>query len=299
MKTASHLALTVVVSVASAVTATLLLAPRPEPVTATDGAAEGRLHSALTALQQAQAEQRATLDSLALRVGTSAPAPRELPLAELESAVARALDERLAAQASLAAGEAGAEAAAAEEFDLDAAIATLLETDLGEVEREELWQQIRDAGLMDAAVAIFEARAKANPNDPALQVDLAGAYLQKLFEVGSGPLAGVWATKADAAYDAALALDNHHWDARFEKAVSLAFWPPIFGKQAEAIGHFETLLQQQVGQPAQPEFAQTYLWLGNLYQQQGAGEKAIALWKSGLELFPQNAELMAKMAAGG
>ena len=53
------------------------------------------------------------------------------------------------------------------------------------------------------------------------------------------------ANKADQAFDAALAVDEKHWDARFTKATALSFWPPIFGKQAESVRQFEILIDQQ------------------------------------------------------
>ncbi len=106
--------------------------------------------------------------------------------------------------------------------------------------------------------------------------------------------------KADEAFDAALARDDHHWDARFSKAVSPSFWPPLFGKQAEAIEHFETLMGQQEALPQQgPKHAQTYLLLGNLYQQQGNNDKALATWNDGTQLFPDNHELAARVQPKG
>ena len=101
------------------------------------------------------------------------------------------------------------------------------------------------------------------------------AYLQKLFTVGGGPEAGVWGTKADKAFDGALAIDDHNWDARFAKAVSLSFWPPMLGKQNEAIKNFEVLVEQQSAQSSKSEFAQTYYFLGNMYTQTGDKDKAL------------------------
>jgi lipopolysaccharide biosynthesis regulator YciM len=35
----------------------------------------------------------------------------------------------------------------------------------------------------------------------------------------------------------------------------------------------------------------TYLFLGNLYQSNGEREKALEIWRDGLELFPDSQEL--------
>ena len=79
--------------------------------------------------------------------------------------------------------------------------------------------------------------------------------------------------------------------ARFTKAMSLSFWPPVFGKQGEAIQHFEILANQQEEGPPSGHFAQTYLLLGNMYAEQGKSEKALEAWERGLGYFPSNESL--------
>jgi tetratricopeptide (TPR) repeat protein len=126
-------------------------------------------------------------------------------------------------------------------------------------------------------------------------VELSEAYVQKIFEAGGGPMAGVWATKSDKVLDEALELDPHHWEARFTKAVGLSFWPAVFGKQGESIAQFETLITQQEAGPTKPQFANTYLLLGNLYLQSGKNDLAIATWQKGAGLFPDNTSLMTQL----
>ena len=184
-------------------------------------------------------------------------------------------------------------AAAAREKDgaVADALRRLLDPKLTDLERQRLWKEFAEQGLLDALVAEYEKRAERDPNNPDLQVELGEAYLQKVFASDNGPETGRWATKADQVFDAALELDGEHWDARFHKAVSLSFWPPMFGKQKEAIAHFETLVAQQAGQPKEARFAQTHLFLGNMYLQLGQRDKALAAWEGGLAQFPGDEEL--------
>jgi tetratricopeptide (TPR) repeat protein len=207
------------------------------------------------------------------------------------------MEEHAPEQPAVAAGPAATLPVAppSREAQLAAALSRLDDPTLNELELQALWREYSAAGLTADLIAAFEARAEAAPNDPDAQVAAAGAYLAKIFEVGNSPEAGVWATKADQAFNRALAVDDHHWEARFEKAVSLSFWPPVFGKQGEAIRQFEILAKQQEGQPAEPRHAQTHLLLGNMYRQIGEEERARAAWQHGLELYPGNEALLGQL----
>lgn len=162
---------------------------------------------------------------------------------------------------------------------------------------QALWKEVADAGKLDELVKMMEERAAARGNDPEAQTQLGLAYLQKVFRVGAGPEAGVWATKADKSFDAALALDDQHWQARFQKAVSLSFWPPMLGKQPDAVKQFETLIaQQEASGQSSSGYNQTYLFLGNMHLQMGDKTKALAAWNKGLAQFPNDPELLKKIA---
>ena len=140
-------------------------------------------------------------------------------------------------------------------------------------------------------------RAAARGNDPDAQTELGKAYLQKTFRAGGGPEAGLWATKADKAFDKALGVDDHHWESRFQKTVSLSFWPPMLGKQTDAVKQFETLVAQQEASGSKSQgYAETYLFIGNMHLQMGAKDKALAAWKQGYAQFPNHAELAKKLA---
>ena len=219
-----------------------------------------------------------------------------IPLGEIDAAVARWMERNGAPTAAAGSPEETAAAAiedrGAQEI-LDEILASGLWSDGG----DELWEELRERGLIDEAIALLEQQAELWPNDPDARVDLAAAYIAKIQDVPQGPQSGMWAMKADGAYDAALELDEEHWNARFGKATALSFWPPLFGKQGEAIQNFEVLIAQQQKQPAADHHAMTYVFLGNLYQQSGEGDKALELWKKGAGLFPSNAELAAKLEA--
>jgi tetratricopeptide (TPR) repeat protein len=207
---------------------------------------------------------------------------------------------------SLAAGEAppagdpapvsgvGESAAAPPAEEIDRLLGVLLDPTRSTSRRQEAWREAARLGLLDEVVAAFEQRAEESPRDARTHADLGSAYLQKLNTV-SEMEKGSWATRADRAFDAALAIDPGHWEARFTKALALSYWPAITGKQPESVRQFETLIAQQESAPARPEHAKSYLFLGNLYLGQGKGEKAREVWQRGASLFPGDRELSARL----
>lgn len=273
----------------------LALAPASAPLSAPSGVAPGALAGlgdAVLALQREQERLAGAIDELRMDVAGATPGDQRLPRGEIEAVVA----EVLAARAPEPAPGTPTGVPVEPPFDEQAALERLLAGDLDEGEAQRLWRQAADHGAADALLQAFEERVEADPTNPDARVDLGVACLQRIQEVGNGPLAGVYATRADQAFDAALAIDERHWDARFHKAVALSFWPPVFGKQGAAIQQFEVLVAQQAGSVQKPAFARTHLLLGNMYAQMGELEKAQAAWRHGAELFPAFEPLQEQLA---
>ncbi|MEX1025241.1 MAG: hypothetical protein WD226_09205 [Planctomycetota bacterium] len=155
----------------------------------------------------------------------------------------------------------------------------------------ELWSRLSKAGRSEEIIAELERLAENSPHDPDAQLALGTAYLYRIFDVGQGPLAGEYATKADAAFARAIELDDTHYEARMMKAVSLSNWPAFLGKTPQAISEFETLIDMQSSLAEEERTPDPYLMLGNLYSQTGERERAIEIWRNGLALFPDHAGL--------
>ncbi len=292
----------VLLSTGAATAAVLVLAPEPVVEGAPKGAVELRSPE-IEALREEIASQRALVESLSkdLALRTPQAAPVRTSAEDVEAVVRRVL-----------ASERGTEPIVADngdpeetpEISIEATVAEIAAIQMGEgtFDRvETYYAEMRKRGVPSShLLAAFERYAAARPQDPDAQVVLGDAYIQRLQEAKNGPEMGQWAMRADGSYDDALALDETHWGARFSKAVSLSFWPPIFGKQGEAIRQFETLLDQQKGAPAvEDHFADTYVFLGNLYEQQGDAEKAQAIWQEGYDAFPEHEDLAGKTDTDG
>jgi tetratricopeptide (TPR) repeat protein len=281
---ASHvLALSVLVSAGAAAGVSIALRPEPPPPPAPSASVQD--------LEKLGAELRAALQGLRAELlrqtapAAAGPARTEVPTvsdAMVDAAVQRWFESRGGARA--------AEAAAAAPFDLQATVADMRSKHAWE--DSAAWRRIQDAGQMDAVLAEFEKLAKANPNDVQAQMELANAYLGALqFDQSKWPLS----IKADEVFDRVLELDPAHWQARFTKAVSYTFWPDFLGKKGEAITHFERLIEQQKTMPVAPGHAETYLFLGNLLDQRGERERAMAIWNQGLQRHPDSPELRQRL----
>ncbi|MEZ5979260.1 MAG: tetratricopeptide repeat protein [Planctomycetota bacterium] len=180
-------------------------------------------------------------------------------------------------------------------------IAALFGGGIGDGERWDLLDRLRKSGQLDEVLERLQERADANPNDPEAQFEVGMAYIMKLQSVGASFEAGPLANKADAAFDRTLALDEDHLGARKAKAISLSFWPPIFGKQPKAIEQFEILIDKQKQFPPNPDFADSYVLLGNLYLQSGKTDEAAKVFQQGLDAYPDDealADLMKDVQGG-
>jgi tetratricopeptide (TPR) repeat protein len=288
----------VVLSCAGSYAVVAILAPAPQPAPQEPAAIQGSpqdLQQGLDSLGRTLKELNERLARLEVRenrVAVPAVSDEQVRQAVADWMARNAKGERGAAPAAAAKKDAPAPV-----IDFDAAIAKLAGPSLPNAEREKLMGELVGAGLIDRVVGAFELRARENPGVADRHAQLGDVYIQKLMTVSNDVEKGTWAIKADHAWDRALELEPTHWKARFSKATSLSFYPPIMGKGAEAVKHFETLVQQQEASGVRQEhYAQTYVFLGNLYEQQGKADQAREVWQRGYKLFPQNDDLKGRLA---
>lgn len=208
----------------------------------------------------------------------------------------------LAAPAPVAAKPAPAAAAppsyaSLEASNLNEAVDLLVSPQATYEQKQATWKQLREAGKLDQAIAELERRTAGDPRVAEYPAALGQAYLQKCGTIQDVREQGFLALQADKVFDTALNLDPSNWEARFTKAMAMSYWPSNMNKGPEVIQHFQTLVQQQETQPAQPQFATTYVWLGDQYAKAGHSDYARTVWERGAALFPNNDALKNKLAA--
>lgn len=189
------------------------------------------------------------------------------------------------------------------ERGIAAAVDQLTSKSLSFAERRKLWDALRDSGQLDSVTALLKRMAAENPEDAAVSLALGEAEIRELRAVaqsgGNFNEQGILALQADSDFAAALAQDPTNWEAQFEKAAALAHWPASLNKAPEVISLLSSLVTQQENLPPQPEFAESYLILGQEYQATGQPDKALQIWQQGAARFPINPNLQQLVATSG
>ena len=112
----------------------------------------------------------------------------------------------------------------------------------------------------------------------------------------AGNDAEVW-TVASKAWDKALELDPRHWQACYEKALSMSMAPEFYGLKPTAIKQFEELRAIQEQGAPEAQHVHTYFRLGTLYKDMGNPKKARQVWEDGLKLFPDSKTIKGALEA--
>lgn len=209
------------------------------------------------------------------------PQPSRLPKAPAGSHSTEPADAKQAPSASIG-------------FKL--AVDTLVSAQSSYPEKEAAWKQLRDSGKLDQAIADLEQRATANPQAAEYSATLGRAYLEKAGTLKDVREQGILGMKADMTFETALQVDPSNWEARFTKAVAMSYWPPQLNKGQEVIANFTQLINQQEAQPPQPQYAQSYVWLGDQYQKAGNSEYARQVWQRGAAMYPNDTTLPQRLA---
>jgi hypothetical protein len=175
------------------------------------------------------------------------------------------------------------------------AIETLVSPQASYPQKQAAWKELNETGKLDLAISELEQRAATEPGTAETSAALGQAYLKKCALIQDVREQGILAMKADQVFDAALTVDPANWEARYTKAVAMSYWPAQMNKGPEVIENFRTLIEQQETQAPQPQFAQSYAWLGDQYQKSGYPDYATQVWQRGAALFPGDDGLKRKL----
>ena len=179
--------------------------------------------------------------------------------------------------------------------ELSRTVDTLLSDKTSFSDRQAMWKKLKTDGMLDQVIAELKQRAAGSPDDPAIPTAIGEALMNK-FPIADPDESAMNGLQMDQSFNKALKLDPANWEAQFFKALEMGYWPAEMNKAPEVIQRFSALIDQQETMASQPEFAQTYVGLGNEYQKIGQPDKAAATWQIGLTKFPNDPVLQKKIS---
>jgi tetratricopeptide (TPR) repeat protein len=185
----------------------------------------------------------------------------------------------------------------ADEIAFTAAIDTLVSPHSTYAEKQAAWKELKDSGRLADAAADLAQRMANDPKNAVYPATLGEAYLKLCATTTDVRQQAIWAMTADTDFETALNLDPSNWEARFTKTVAMTYWPDNMNKGGEVVQQFNMLIGQQEQQDPQPQFAQTYEWLGKQYQKAGQADAAQQVWQRGASLYPNDPSLQNSLAA--
>jgi tetratricopeptide (TPR) repeat protein len=169
-------------------------------------------------------------------------------------------------------------------------------------EKRAIFDELRKNGQLDAVIADLKQMAADNPNNAEIPTTIGEAELNEIraiHEAGTDSAntdqMGILAMQADQEFSAALKIDPQNWEAQFVKDSSMYYWPADPQRDNQIVQSLSSLIDQQETMSANPDFAQTYLMLGNEYQKIGQPDKATATWQLGAQEYPGDSALQKKL----
>jgi vitamin B12 transporter len=146
------------------------------------------------------------------------------------------------------------------------------------------------------AEAHYRRLVSERPGDVDARILLARTLAQCRLPLVETMERGALVGQANSLLEAALEIDPLRWEGRFLLAMNHFHAPEFLGRTGDAQRELEMLLAQQGDRSEPPQFAETYLYLGDVYVRRGRRQDAVAVWSRGLARFPTHAALRERLS---
>lgn len=156
---------------------------------------------------------------------------------------------------------------------------------------------VMQAGQYDRALAFFQRLVAASPSAANAHLNYGFAYVDKI------PVAGaitqvILANNALTEFTRALEL-RASWIGLYTRGNSYLFWPRIFKRTHLGVADLREALKIQQAEKKRGYHARTFVALGDGYWKMDELDNASATWHDGLEEFPDNPALRARLSKQG
>ena len=152
-------------------------------------------------------------------------------------------------------------------------------------------------GQYDRALKFFDGLVSRHPEAANAHLNYGFAYVDKIPAAGAITQV-ILANNGLTQFSEALKLERS-WISFYTRGNSYLYWPLIFNRANIGVADLEQALNIQRTQPKRSYHVRVYITLGDGYWKVDRHEKALAIWKEGLNAFPSNPDLKARLSNRG
>jgi tetratricopeptide (TPR) repeat protein len=162
----------------------------------------------------------------------------------------------------------------------------------------EYRQAVILASQYDRCLGFFEKLVADNPEAPNAFLNYGFAYVDKIPVAGSITQV-ILANTALSHFTRSIEL-KPSWIGYYTRGNSYLYWPKIFGRAPLGVADLEAAMKMQKADGKKRSYyVRAYISLGDGYWKTDQLDKAIAVWKEGLKLFPDSVQLKERLAREG
>lgn len=156
------------------------------------------------------------------------------------------------------------------------------------------WQE------QDRSIDFFEDLVDENEDNLVLRLHLGLAYVDKMPSSRLGIVGqGLLSNKSISQLTKIIEKDSSNWSAIYARAMNHLHWPRAMRHAPDAIADFERAIaiQKSMNLPRlKPVFERSYTGLGDALLKDKRHDEARAVWRDGLNLFPNSAGLQKRLS---
>ena len=149
----------------------------------------------------------------------------------------------------------------------------------------------------DRALKFFEKLVADHPKSGNAYLNYGFAYVDKIPAAGSITQV-ILANTALGYFTKSLDL-SPTWIGYYTRGNSYLFWPKIFNRAHLGVADLELAMKMQKSEKLRSYHVRAYISLGDGYWKMDDNGKAKAIWQEGQKLFPNNAQLRARISKDG
>lgn len=149
----------------------------------------------------------------------------------------------------------------------------------------------------DKEIAFFDKLVQEHPTSANAYLNFGFAYVDKIPAAGSITQV-ILANNALTEFTRSIEI-KPSWIGLYTRGNSYLYWPKIFGRAGLGVADLEKAYAMQKAEPKKSYHLRVYVSLGDGYWKTENPDKARAIWKEGLTLFPDSQALKDRLSKQG